>query len=179
VADWRTRLCNRLDVPASARNLKALDLWSRSEGSPVVGHNPLGARVYLFGQHRFSDADEPQTFASNNVAVDYYVRILRDDRFSTLLIAFGVSRSLVSIWQAIHDSGWRPSDWQSGHYPVLLYRQAVAPLLTGVQPVVPLSKVSHDLFHAWHDLTHELHYHSARQLARGRHWARRMHSAVK
>ena len=179
MADWRSELCTYIGAPITSQNLFVFDLWTRSEAQPTYKHNPLGARPFDDDKQEWASQEDVFDFTDIQRATAYYSHLLHQPRFDPIQQAFRGSSWSGTHWRAIHNTQWRPSHYQSGHYPVLLYRQAFSPLDPVVSPLAPLTALSHDLFHAWHNLAHELHHHSPRQLTRARHWTRRMHSAVR
>ena len=180
MADWRSFLLDHIDAPVTTRSLRALDLWARSESVAVSQHNPLGAGEWDFTQGRWSGDRFLDFYPNVAVAFQVYARILKAPEFVQVAAAFRSRANLEHLFQAINLSPWRETGYQSGHYPVLLYREAVQPILEATAPPVPpLSKLAKDLFHAWHNLTNELTHHTPDSLARAKHWAARMHSAVR
>ena len=180
MADWRSLLLDHIDAPVTPRSLHALDWWARSEGVAVSRHNPLGAGEWDFAQGRWSGDRFLDIYPNVWDAMQVYARILKAPEFVQVAAAFRSRSNLENLWYAINLSPWRETGYQSGHYPVLLFREAVAPPLgLAPPPYVPLNKLGKDLFHAWHNLTSELAHHTPDSLARAKHWAARMHSAVR
>lgn len=179
MADWRSSLLRELNCPVTQVNLVALLQWGLSESQPPSLHNPLGAAQYDFDSGEWLLRDAERSFPSNAAAIEYYRRILNRPRFSAIPIALRSRFSLKVIWDAINSSPWRPVGYQNGYYPVRLFRVAVVPGTQGAARQEPVSAQAHDIFRAWHNLTHELRHHTPRQIAHVRHYARRMHSAVR
>ena len=179
MADWRTDLCRALGHTANARNLQALDLWARSEALPSHFHNPLGAGVLDYKTGEWLYGREVPVYASIGDAVREYRRLLTSRWFDVIGISLGVPGDLAPVWEAVNGSRWRPRGYQSGFYPVLLWRVLSGPVLGIPPPDQPVSALAHDLYHAWHNLTTELHHHTVRQITRARHFSGRLHSAVR
>src|SRR5205823_898155 len=125
-------------------------------------HNPLAASDFNEFRQEWDNREKLVVYASIGAAVNDYVHLFRSQAFGRLNIGFGITQNLNGLWETIHFSGWRESDYQTSHYPVLLWRQAVAPILSTGPPVEPISELAHDIGASWHRLSRELHHHSAR-----------------
>jgi hypothetical protein len=179
LADWRSELLTYIGARATSSRLQAIDLWARSEAQPSHLHNPLGAAEFDDGAQRWLDRDRIVRFDNIQQATAQYSHLIHQPHFVELHLALRDANTLGELWQGISVSGWRPLTYQSGRYPVLLFRQGVSPGVPIAPPVEPISEQAHDIFVAWKHLATELRHHTPRQLAIARHWSRRMHSAVR
>lgn len=116
---WEMDVLQALSAPASDNNVKALQLWAQSEGTPPEWNNPLATTMDGHGGNAQNSAgvkaypDEASGVAAtvDTLQLGYYVSVvqaLRDDA------------GLEAIWQAVNASPWC-SGCQDGKYPVALH----------------------------------------------------------
>jgi hypothetical protein len=101
---WATDLLNRLGMPVTAENIKALAAWAQAEGTKA-GFNPLATTQAMPGASSFNGVGV-KNYASYADGLQATVATLTNGRYANILAALRAGNSAVAVAQAVANSPW-------------------------------------------------------------------------
>lgn len=101
---WAGDLLDRLGMPKTAENQRALIAWARAEGT-AASFNPLATTQGASGASNFNSVGV-KNYPSYEVGLDATVKTLRNGRYENILAALRRGTNAIDVGQAVEDSPW-------------------------------------------------------------------------
>jgi hypothetical protein len=101
---WATDLLNRLGMPVTSENVKALAAWAQAEGTNA-GFNPLATTQAMPGASSFNSVGI-KNYASYADGIQATVQTLTNGRYANILAALRAGNSAIAVGQAVANSPW-------------------------------------------------------------------------
>lgn len=117
--DWRALVLDQLGAPTSDDNVRALQLWHQSEGTPEDWNNWLATTIDGHGGRIVNSAGVKQ-YPTVEDGVAATVATLRLSYYDLVVKHLQTGAALVDIFSAINQSPWC-GGCQGGHYPLVLW----------------------------------------------------------
>jgi len=103
-AQWATDVLNRLGLPVTSENLKALAAWAQAEGTNA-GYNPLATTQSMPGATNFNSVGV-KNYLSYADGVQATVTTLTNGHYANILAALQAGNSATAVGQAVANSPW-------------------------------------------------------------------------
>ena len=113
-------LLQSIGAPESENNVRAVELWAASEGTPPEWNNPLATTHDGFGGNPVNQAGV-RAYPSEQEGVAATVATLNNGLYGPVLDALRKDAGLAAVFAAVNQSAWC-SGCQGGHYPVQLWQ---------------------------------------------------------
>jgi hypothetical protein len=101
---WATDLLNRLGLPVTSENVKAMTAWAQAEGTKA-GFNPLATTQSMPGASSFNSVGV-KNYASYADGIAATAQTLTNGHYANILAALRAGTSAVSVARAVADSPW-------------------------------------------------------------------------
>jgi hypothetical protein len=101
---WATDLLNRLGMPVTSENVKALAAWAQAEGTKA-GFNPLATTQSMPGASSFNSVGV-KNYVSYADGLQATVQTLTNGRYANILAALRAGNSSIAVAQAVANSPW-------------------------------------------------------------------------
>jgi hypothetical protein len=101
---WATDLLNRLGLPVTSENVKAMTAWAQAEGTKA-GYNPLATTQSMPGASSFNSVGV-KNYASYADGLEATAKTLTNGHYTNILAALRAGTSAVAVGRAVADSPW-------------------------------------------------------------------------
>ena len=101
---WATDLLNRLGLPVTSENVKAMTAWAQAEGTKA-GYNPLATTQSMPGASSFNSVGV-KNYASYADGIAATAQTLTNSHYANILAALRAGTSAVAVGRAVADSPW-------------------------------------------------------------------------
>jgi hypothetical protein len=101
---WATDLLNRLGLPVTSENVKALAAWAQAEGTKAA-NNPLATTQSMPGASSFNGVGV-RNYGSYADGIEATAKTLTNGHYANILAALRAGTSAIAVAQAVADSPW-------------------------------------------------------------------------
>ena len=101
---WATDLLNRLGMPVTGENIKALAAWAQAEGTKA-SYNPLATTQSMPGATSFNSVGV-RNYVSYADGIQATAQTLTNGHYPNILAALRSGTSAVTVAQAVANSPW-------------------------------------------------------------------------
>ncbi|MFZ4515750.1 MAG: hypothetical protein ACOYN3_05510 [Acidimicrobiia bacterium] len=103
-AKWAADLLDRLQIPKTPENVRAMTAWAQAEGTKA-SFNPLATTQGASGATNFNSVGV-KNYPSYEVGLEATVKTLLNGRYENILGALRRGNSAEAVGSAIEDSPW-------------------------------------------------------------------------